>query len=38
MSNQLPANPNARTARAIQWLGVLILVQALWIAALALLH
>jgi hypothetical protein len=37
MSNQLPAHPKARTAKAIQWLGVLILVQACWIAALALL-
>ena len=37
MPNQYPAHPNAKTAKAIQWLGVLILVQALWIAALALL-
>ena len=38
MPNHHPAQPNARTAKAIQWLGVLILVQALWIAALALMR
>lgn len=38
MPNQQSAHPNARTAKAIQWLGVLILVQAMWIAALAVLY
>lgn len=38
MPNQHPAHPDARTAKAIQWLGVLVLCQAFWIAALAVLR